>query len=83
MRSNAWPCVQGDISLKDCLQKRIRTEVSCRGKHLGCRYWANMGLRYGLSGNRVPVLATYRQKDERETASTGDGRFFPGKTNPT
>ena len=68
---------------KDCLQKRIRTGKSRCGNHLGCPCGAEMGLRYGLSGNRVSVLATDRPGYERETASSATRGSSMGKTNPT
>ena len=42
-----------------------------------------MGLRYGLSGNRVVAMATGQREHERGTTSIGDERMLPGKTNPT
>ena len=68
---------------KDCLQKRIRTGKSRCGNHLGCPCGAEMGLRYGLSGNRVSVLETDRLGYERETASSATRGSSMGKTNPT
>ena len=44
---------------------------------------AFMGLRYGLSGNRVVVMVTDQREHERGTTSIGDERMLPGKTNPT
>ena len=68
---------------KDCLQKRIRTgKIRC-GNHLGCPCGAEMGLRYGLSGNRVSVLETDRLGYERETASSATRGSSMWKTNPT
>ena len=64
---------------KDCLQKRIRTGKSRCGNHLGCPCGAEMGLRYGLSGNRVSVLETDRLGYERETASSATGGCPGGK----
>ena len=68
---------------KDCLQKRIRTGKSRCGNHLGCPCGAEMGLRYGLSGNRVSVLETGRLGYERETASSATRGSSMWKTNPT
>ena len=68
---------------KDCLQKRIRTGKSRCGNHLGCPCGAEMGLRYGLSGNRVSVLETDRLGYERETASSATRGSSMWKTNPT
>ena len=68
---------------KDCLQKRIRTGKSRCGNHLGCPFGAEMGLRYGLSGNRVSVLETDRLGYERETASSATRGSSMWKTNPT
>ena len=68
---------------KDCLQKRIEIGKIRSGNHLGCLYGAEMGLRYGLSGNRVPVMETDRSGPQRETASSATGGASRGKTNPT
>ena len=73
----------GRFLWKDCLQKRIETgKIRC-GNHLGCPSGAEMGLRYGLSGNRVVVMVTDQREHERGTTSIGDERMLPGKTNPT
>lgn len=69
--------------MKDCLQKRIRVEGRCSGNHLGCLKRADKGLRYGLSGDRVALLATERLVLSRETTPTGDGEQCKGKTYPT
>ncbi len=72
----------GRFLWKDCLQKRIETgKIRC-GNHLGCPSGAEMGLRYGLSGNRVSVMETDRLGRERETASFGDERFAHGENKP-
>ena len=72
----------GRFLWKDCLQKRIETgKIRC-GNHLGCPFGAEMGLRYGLSGNRVSVMETGRLGCERETASFGDERFIHGENKP-
>ena len=72
----------GRFLWKDCLQKRIETgRIRC-GNHLGCPSGAEMGLRYGLSGNRVSVMETDRLGRERETASFGDERFAHGENKP-
>ena len=42
-----------------------------------------MGLRYGLSGNRVVTMVTGQREHERGTTSIGDETMLPGKTNPT
>jgi len=70
---------EGDIPMKGYLQKRIGIGGSRRGNHLGCRKWAGGGLQYGLSGNRVPMLATYRCKDEKETAFPATEGSLQGK----
>ena len=73
----------GRFLWKDCLQKRIETgKIRC-GNHLGCPFGAKMGLRYGLSGNRVSVMETDRSGSQRETASSATGGASRGKTNPT
>ena len=66
---------------KDCLQKRIRTGKSRCGNHLGCPCGAEMGLRYGLSGNRVLRLATPKRGNQMETACAATAGFSRG--NPT
>ena len=72
----------GRFLWKDCLQKRIETgKIRC-GNHLGCPSGAEMGLRYGLSGNRVSAMETDRRGRERETASFGDERFAHGENKP-
>ena len=72
----------GRFLWKDCLQKRIETgKIRC-GNHLGCPSGAEMGLRYGLSGNRVSAMETDRLGRERETASFGDERFAHGENKP-
>jgi len=53
---------------KPSLQKRLRGDMRCGGKHLGCRNGADRGLQYGLSGNRVLALATGKRADQTETA---------------
>ena len=55
---------------KPSLQKRLRGDLRCSGKHLGCRNWADRGLQYGLSGNRVLTPATSERADQMETACT-------------
>ena len=38
--------------------KETKNRLACHGNHLGC--CAEKGLQCGLSGNPVPMLATYR-----------------------
>ena len=57
--------------------------VVLRRVPLDCALLAFVGLRYGLSGNRVVTMVTGQREHERGTTSIGDERMLPGKTNPT
>lgn len=46
------------LSLEIFSAKEARSRFDCSGKHLGCLFRANRGLRYGLSGSRVVGMAT-------------------------
>ena len=48
--------------------KEAKDRVGCSGNHLGCPCGAGVGLQYGLSGNSVPDMVTYRLGFQRETA---------------
>ena len=59
-------CGHGLVCADDFLErppaKEDKNRRDCGGNHLGCHIWANTGLQYGLSGNRVSPAATGRTK---------------------
>ena len=80
-----WPDSRYYRFWKPYLQKRLRIGTFCCGKHLGCRNWADRGLQYGLSGNRVFMPATHERTDQTETACTvtaGSARGKPTRPKP-
>ena len=80
-----WPDSRYYRFWKPYLQKRLRIGAFCCGKHLDCRNWAGGGLQYGLSGNRVFMLATHERMDQTETACTvtaGSARGKPTRPKP-
>ena len=60
-------------------------DTLCCGKHLGCPKGAGRGLQYGLSGNRVFMMATHELTDQTETAhaaTVGSVRGKPTRPKP-
>ena len=82
-RPSPWPWRQDDISLKVCLQKRIRAVEDRCGKHLGCLKTSRYGIavrtkwQSGNGSGNVPACAS------KGNRLSGDGRLRMGKTNPT
>lgn len=63
--------------------KEAKNHVGCSGNHLGCPKGADIGLQYGLSGNSVPDMETFRLELQRETTMTAThGSSWGNPTEP-
>jgi hypothetical protein len=73
---------KGDIFMKGYLQKRIGTGGRRRGNHLGCRE-GRQGIAVRTQWQSGIGVGDAPMAESKGNCLSGNGRFLPGKANPT